>query len=79
MRLGLDYVLTPDQPLTLAVQPRYNRDSSIEDIVSSQDNVTTRTFLAQGNTNHCTTGVGATTQADFSLAAVNGPHESAAN
>ncbi len=67
VRLGLDYALTPEQTLTLAVQPRYNTQSSIEDIVSSQRNLTTNTPIALGNTNRYNTGAGTNKQADFSL------------
>lgn len=67
VRLGLDYALTPEQTLTLAVQPRYNRQSSLEDIISSQNNVSTNTPVALGNTNRSNTNAGTARQADFSL------------
>ncbi|MDO7851743.1 TonB-dependent receptor domain-containing protein [Hymenobacter convexus] len=67
VRLGLDYALTPDQTLTLAVQPRYNTQRSIEDIISSQTNTTTNTPVALGNTNRYNTGHGSNKQADLSL------------
>ena len=67
VRLGLDYALTPEQTLTLAVQPRYNQSSAIEDIISNQNNITTNTAIALGNTNRYNTGRGNNQQADFSL------------
>ncbi|MDB5236053.1 MAG: TonB-dependent receptor, partial [Hymenobacter sp.] len=66
-RLGLDYALTPDQTLTLAVQPRYNTQRNQEDIISSQRNLTTNTDIALGNTNRYNTNAGYAEQADFSL------------
>ncbi|WP_210521001.1 TonB-dependent receptor domain-containing protein [Hymenobacter terricola] len=67
VRLGLDYALTPEQTLTLAVQPRYNSQRSIEDVISNQNNITTNTPIALGNTNRYNTGHGDSKQADFSL------------
>lgn len=67
VRLGLDYALTPDQTLTLAVQPRYNTQRVVEEIVSDQHNITTNTPVALGNTNRYNTNAGTAKQADFSL------------
>ncbi|MBF9223786.1 outer membrane beta-barrel protein [Hymenobacter ruricola] len=40
LRLGLDYALTPEQTLTLAVQPRLNLTSTDETLLSRQVNAT---------------------------------------
>ncbi|WP_460547834.1 TonB-dependent receptor [Hymenobacter daeguensis] len=67
VRVGLDYALTPEQTLTLAVQPRYNSQRSLEDIISDQNNISTSTPIALGNTNRYNTNTGTAPQADFSL------------
>ncbi|MCB2410710.1 outer membrane beta-barrel protein [Hymenobacter lucidus] len=52
LRLGLDYALTPEQTLTLAVQPRFNRQDNQESLDSRQVNATAfyrlETNTAQG-------------------------------
>lgn len=40
VRLGLDYALTPEQTLTLAVQPRFNPATTTETLLSRQVNAT---------------------------------------
>ncbi|WP_201980684.1 outer membrane beta-barrel family protein [Hymenobacter rubidus] len=67
VRIGLDYAISPEQTLTLAVQPRYNSQRSTEDIVSSQNNITTNTPIALGNTNRANLNTGSSKQADVSL------------
>ena len=67
MRLGLDYALTPDQTLTLAVQPRFNRQDNREDIHSEQVNQTTGEMPALGNSDRANRNTGTSRQADFSL------------
>ncbi|WP_410779906.1 outer membrane beta-barrel family protein [Hymenobacter sp. BT770] len=67
VRLGLDYAITPEQTLTLTVQPRFNTQRNREDIISSQENITTNMPIALGNTNRYNTNAGTARQADFSL------------
>ncbi|MDQ2793268.1 MAG: TonB-dependent receptor [Bacteroidota bacterium] len=66
-RLGLDYALTPDQTLTLTVQPRYNSQNNREDIFSNQTNLTTGDRPLLGNTTRDNRNAGYAKQADFSL------------
>jgi len=40
VRLGLDYALTPEETLTLAVQPRFNPATTTETLLSRQANAT---------------------------------------
>ena len=67
VRLGLDYALTPDQTLTLTVQPRYNSQNNRENIFSTQTNLTTSERPLLGNTTRDNTNAGYAKQADFSL------------
>ena len=67
VRLGLDYALTPDQTLTLSVQPRYNTQNNREAITSTQTNLATGDQPALGNTIRANTNAGRVRQADFSL------------
>ena len=67
VRLGFDYALTPDQTLTLTVQPRYNAQNNREEITSTQTNLTTGDRPALGNTTRYNTNAGTAKQADFSL------------
>ncbi|GAA4031026.1 outer membrane beta-barrel family protein [Hymenobacter glaciei] len=67
VRLGFDYALTPDQTLTLTVQPRYNSQNNREEIISNQTNLTTGDRPSLGNTTRYNTNAGAAKQADFSL------------
>ena len=67
VRVGLDYALTPDQTLTLTVQPRYNTQNNREDITSTQTNLTTGDRPSLGNTTRYNTNLGHVKQADFSL------------
>ena len=67
VRLGLDYALTPDQTLTLTVQPRYNSQNNSEDIISTQANQTTGELPRLGNSTRANANTGTAKQADFSL------------
>ena len=67
VRLGLDYALTPDQTLTLTVQPRFNSQNNRENIVSTQTNQTTGDQPPLGNSRRANTNAGRVKQADFSL------------
>ena len=67
VRLGFDYVLTPDQTLTLTVQPRHNAQNNREEIISTQTNQATGDRPALGNTTRANTNAGAARQADLSL------------
>ncbi|MDB5271339.1 MAG: TonB-dependent receptor [Hymenobacter sp.] len=67
LRLGLDYALTPDQTLTLTVQPRYNSQDNHEDILSTQTNLITGATPPLGNSTRYVTNAGTAKQADFSL------------
>jgi len=67
VRLGLDYALTPDQTLTLTVQPRFNSQNNRENIFSTQTNQTTGDRPLLGNTTRSNTNAGTAKQADFSL------------
>ncbi|WP_460618690.1 TonB-dependent receptor [Hymenobacter ruber] len=67
LRLGLDYALTPDQTLTLTVQPRYNSQDNQENIISTQTNLITGFAPPLGNSTRYVTNAGTARQADFSL------------
>ncbi|GAB3657441.1 TonB-dependent receptor [Hymenobacter agri] len=67
VRLGLDYAFTPDQTLTLTVQPRYNSQDNREAITSTQTNLSTGDRPSLGNTTRYNTNAGYARQADFSL------------
>ena len=67
VRLGFDYALTPDQTLTLTVQPRFNSQDNREEIISTQTNQTTGARPSLGNTTRANTNAGTARQADFSL------------
>ena len=67
VRLGLDYALTPDQTLTLTVQPRYNSQNNREEITSTQTNLSTGDRPSLGNSTRYNTNAGYAKQADFSL------------
>ncbi|MCI1189098.1 TonB-dependent receptor [Hymenobacter sp. DH14] len=67
VRLGFDYALTPDQTLTLTVQPRYNSQDNREEITSAQTNLTTGDLPSLGNTLRYNTNAGYAKQADFSV------------
>lgn len=67
VRLGFDYALTPDQTLTLTVQPRYNSQNNRETITSTQTNLRTGERPTLGNTTRYNTNAGYAKQADFSL------------
>ena len=67
LRLGLDYALTPDQTLTLTVQPRYNSQNNRENILSTQTNLRTGATPPLGNSSRYVTNAGTAKQADFSL------------
>ncbi|WP_216726581.1 carboxypeptidase regulatory-like domain-containing protein [Hymenobacter siberiensis] len=49
VRLGLDYALTPDQTLTLTVQPRFNTQDNRVNILSTQTNLSTGATPPLGN------------------------------
>ncbi|RYU79274.1 TonB-dependent receptor domain-containing protein [Hymenobacter persicinus] len=68
LRLGLDYALTPEQTLTLAVQPRLNPLESQETLDSRQVNVTdgNRPVLA-GTSHRVNTSTGRFRSADVAL------------
>ncbi|MFC6224522.1 outer membrane beta-barrel protein [Hymenobacter artigasi] len=67
VRLGLDYALTPDQTLTLTVQPRFNTQDNRENILSTQTNLSTGDMPPLGNSTRYVTNAGTAKQADFSL------------
>ena len=68
VRLGLDYALTPEQTLTLAVQPRFNPQTVTERLVSRQVNATAGDRLVpSGTTNRANTTRGTFRSADVTL------------
>lgn len=68
VRLDLDFSLTPTQTLTLAVQPRFNRQSGIDDLLSRQQNQSdgNRPVLLGTNNRH-NTSQGRSQSADLTL------------
>ena len=54
VRLGFDYALTPEQMLTLAVQPRLNLQANDEMLDSRQVNLTTGNQVVPAGTSHRT-------------------------
>ncbi|MCC3160158.1 TonB-dependent receptor [Hymenobacter sp. 15J16-1T3B] len=69
LRLGLDYSLTPEQTLTLSVQPRYNAGHSWENIASRQFNFAdTRSYAdSLGTTDRSNTARSTNRSADVTL------------
>ncbi|HEX8427086.1 TonB-dependent receptor domain-containing protein [Hymenobacter sp.] len=68
VRLGVDYSFTPTQTLTFLVQPRYNEQSAIEDIISRQTNRSASDApMYLGTNNRYNTSGGSNRSADISL------------
>ena len=66
-RLGLDYALTPEQTLTLAVQPRFNPSTADETLDSRQQNVTANQPVVAGTSRRQNATTGTFRSADVTL------------
>lgn len=60
VRLGLDYALTPEQMLTLVVQPRFNSFNNDETLDSRQVNLTAGNQVVPAGTSHRTNATAGT-------------------
>ncbi|MDQ2771982.1 MAG: TonB-dependent receptor [Bacteroidota bacterium] len=68
VRLGLDYAFTPEQTLTLAVQPRFNPVATTETLISRQVNPTAGGRLVPaGTSNRANATTGTYRSADVTL------------
>lgn len=67
VRLGFDYNFTPDQTLTLAVQPRFNPSTNTETLVSRQVNTTAGGLVPAGTSNRANATTGTFRSADVTL------------
>ena len=68
LRLGLDYALTPEQTLTLAVQPRFNPLENAETLDSRQVNATAGgRLVAAGTSRRTNASTGTFRSADVTL------------
>ena len=68
VRLGMDYAFTPEQTLTLAVQPRFNSFGSTETLLSRQTNTTAGDQpVPAGTSNRQNTSTGTFRSADVTF------------
>lgn len=67
VRLGLDFSLTPTQTLTLAVQPRFNRQAGDDQLFSRQQNSSDGRPVLLGTSDRYNTNQGHSRSADVTL------------
>ncbi|MFD1469481.1 TonB-dependent receptor domain-containing protein [Hymenobacter caeli] len=67
VRLGLDFELTPTQTLTLAVQPRFNRQAGADQLLSRQQNTADGRPVLLGTNDRANTNQGHSRSADATL------------